>query len=104
MLNVAAHSKEAVSIKVTPAVARAPASVRIEAMVEADDENRELQVVAESESFSRASRISLDGSRSPRLNEFIFRDLPDGDYEIRVTVIGASGPRASGGRGLHVLR
>src|ERR1700694_5329299 len=45
---------------VSPAVAFAPATVRVRATVEVNPENRAIQIVAESPEFYRSSEISLD--------------------------------------------
>jgi hypothetical protein len=84
-------------------VAPAPAQLRVLATVEAHTDNRELEVVAESASFFRSSSVSLEGDRAPRLNEFLFRNLPSGQYEVTATLKGAQGRhRAVQSRHFHV--
>lgn len=85
-------------------VSPAPGQLRVMATVESHAENRELEVVAESESFFRSSSISLNGDRAPRLNEFFFRNLPSGQYEITATLKGTQGRRrAVQSRFFHVI-
>ena len=74
-------------------VSPAPAQLRVLAMVESHAENRELEVIAESQSFFRSSSISLNGDQAPRLNEFVFKNLPSGQYEITATLRGTQGRR-----------
>ena len=66
------------TMQVSPAMAPAPAFISVRAHVEANDENRYLEIVAQSPDFYRSSRISLDGGRAPRLSVFQFPGLPEG--------------------------
>jgi hypothetical protein len=81
-------------MKVTPAVAFAPANLVVRAVVEADADNRAIAIVAESEDFYRSSEIQLDGDRAPRINTFQFRSLPPGTYSVKAMLLGrGSEPR-----------
>ena len=55
---------EPLRMQLFPAVAREPAVLTIRVTVEAADENRVLQVVAESSTFYRSSEVQIDGKRS----------------------------------------
>lgn len=91
-----AGAGEPMVLKVTPAVAFAPANLIVRAFVEADAENRAIAVVAESDDFYRSSEIQLDGDRAPRTNTFEFRSLPPGNYSVKAMLIGRrSEPRAT---------
>ncbi len=79
------------ALKVSPSVAFAPANLAVRAMVEADAQNRAIEIVAESDDFYRSSEVQLDGDRAPRTNTFEFRSLPPGMYEVRATLLGARG-------------
>ncbi len=84
-------------------VAPAPAQLQVLATIEAHIDNRELEVVAQSPTFYRSSTITLDGDRAPRLNEFRFRNLPSGQYEVTAILIGSQGrARAVQSRHFHV--
>jgi hypothetical protein len=87
-------SSERLAMKVSPLVAFAPGFLTVSVTVPADDENRLLQVVAESADFYRSSQVSLDGKNAAPLNVFKFSDLPSGSYEITSVLIGANGRRA----------
>jgi hypothetical protein len=87
-------SSERLAMKVSPLVAFAPGFLTVSVTVPADDENRSLQVVAESADFYRSSQVSLDGKNAAPLNVFKFSDLPSGSYEITGVLIGANGRRA----------
>src|SRR5580765_159814 len=85
-----AGAGERMIMKVTPAVAFAPANLVVRAVVEADADNRAFAVVAESEAFYRSSEIQLDGDHAPRTNTFEFRSLPPGSYSVKAMLIGRS--------------
>jgi len=86
-----ARASETMTMKVSPAVAFAPATLIVRAMIEADSRNRAVEIVAESPGFYRASEIELDGDKAPRTNTFEFRSLPSGSYEVKATLRDASG-------------
>jgi hypothetical protein len=87
---------EKITMKVSPAVAFAPANLIVRAMVIADADNRAVEIVAQSEDFYRSSMIQLDGENAARTSQFEFRSLPPGTYEVRANLYGSNGtPRAS---------
>ena len=91
-----AGAGERMIMKVTPAVAFAPANLIVRAVVEADADNRAIEVVAESEDFYRSSQIQLDGDHAPRTNTFEFRSLPPGNYSVKAILMGlGSEPRVT---------
>jgi len=82
------------SIKVTPAVAVAPAALTVRAMVEPDDQNRLLTIIVSSDRYERISEVPLDGRNGQRLNVVELRDLPTGLYEVKAVLAGTSGDTA----------
>ena len=86
-----ADAGEKLTLKVSPAVAFAPANLIVRAMVEAHAQNRAIEISAESPDFYRSSEIQLDGDRAPRTSQIEFRSLPTGTYEVRATLLGAGG-------------
>jgi hypothetical protein len=82
---------ERISVKVSPAVAFAPANLVVRTMIEADQENRAVEIIAESADFYRSSQIQLEGDKAPRTSTFEFRSLPPGTYEVRALLYGAGG-------------
>jgi hypothetical protein len=82
---------ERMMLKVSPAVAFAPANLVVRATIPADADNRAVEIVAESEDFYRSSEIQLEGERAARTNMFEFRSLPPGTYEVRANLLGADG-------------
>jgi hypothetical protein len=82
---------ERLTIKVSPAISFAPANLNVRTMIEADAQNRMVEVVADSANFYRSSEIQLEGDKAPRTTNFEFRSLPPGTYEVTVMLIGADG-------------
>ena len=95
---------ERITVRVTPAVAFAPANLIVRAMIASDGENRAVQITAESADFYRSSEVQLDGDRAPRTSTFEFRSLPPGTYEVRALLLGAGGQqRASARQQINVI-
>jgi hypothetical protein len=82
---------ERLTIKVSPAISFAPANLNVRTMIEADAQNRMVEVVADSANFYRSSELQLEGDKAPRTTTFEFRSLPPGTYEVTVMLIGADG-------------
>lgn len=82
---------ERITMKVSPAVAFAPANLIVRATIVADAENRAVEIVAESDDFYRSSEIQLQGENAPRTNMFEFRSLPPGVYHVRANLLDANG-------------
>lgn len=86
LLAPAANGGERLSLRVSPAVAFAPADLSVRATVEADRANRSMQLEVDSSDFYRSSEIQLDGEHAPRTLTFTFHDVPGGLYDLRATV------------------
>ena len=71
----------------------APANLVIRTSVEPDAENRSMEVIGDSATFYRSSRITLEGDRAPNTTMVEFRSLPPGDYEVTAMLIGMDGHR-----------
>src|ERR1700712_3001487 len=89
-----ATSAELLSIRVSPAVSAAPAVVTVRALVEAHEDNRALEIIAEPQDFYTSTQVPLHGADSPRFNEIHFRSVPEGSYEVTVILMGSRGRRA----------
>ena len=85
------RANDRLALKVSPTVSFAPANLVVRTTVEANAENRSIEVVAESEDFYRSSEMPLEGDRAPRTTLFEFRSLPTGSYQVRATLRGVSG-------------
>ena len=81
----------ALALHVTPTAAVGQASIRLRVLVEHDAMNRLLELTADSGDFYEASAIQLDGKDAPKINEVVFRDMPQGTYEIVVRLLDPSG-------------
>ena len=86
-----ARAGDRMTLRVSPAVAFAPANLIVRTMIEADARNRAVEIVAESPEFYRSSEIQLDGENAPRTTTFEFRSLPPGTYEVKATLLGSDG-------------
>ena len=91
----ATSGDEMLKIQVSPAVAPAPGLITIRTVIDSSDDNRGLEVMAESPDFSRSSAIDLDGRSSRRVNVFNFSNLPAGQYTVSAQLIGQNGVRAT---------
>jgi hypothetical protein len=88
------NAREPLRMQVSPAVARAPAMLTVRVSLDTADDNRLLQVVAESADFYRSSEIQIDGAHTPPLSVFEFRNLPTGVYYVTGVLVGVHGRRA----------
>jgi hypothetical protein len=79
------------SMRVSPSVAFEPANLIMYATVAASEENRAIEIIADSEQFYRSSEIQLDGERAPRVSRFEFRSMPSGIYQVRAVLKGSRG-------------
>jgi hypothetical protein len=89
------NAGEPLAVRLTPNVALAPALLTVRAVIEADADNRALEVVAVSSDYYRSSVVPLDGANAPRLNVIEFKNLPPGTYEVTSILIGTSGERGA---------
>jgi len=83
-----------VAIRVSPAVAFAPAVLTVRTTVEPSDNNRMLSIEVDSSTYRRSSEIPLDGKNAQRTSVIELRDVPIGLYEVRAVLVGQSGPIA----------
>lgn len=84
-------ANERLAVRVSPAVAFAPANLVVRTTIEADPANRSIEIVAESPNFYRSSEMPLDGEHAPRTTQFEFRSLPSGMYKVRAVLKGQGG-------------
>lgn len=91
----ALHGSELLKLQISPLVAQAPGLITIRTVVDASDENRSLEVVAQSSDVTRRSTIDLEGRSAARVNVFSFAHLPAGEYEVSAVLTGTNGVRAT---------
>jgi hypothetical protein len=77
---------EAVSIAVRPAVTVARGTAQLKILVARNDRNRMLTWEVDGPAYYRSSRMELEGASAPRSWFFFVKDLPEGEYDIRVTL------------------
>ena len=83
-----------VAIRVSPAVAFAPAILTVRTTVEPSDDNRMLTIEVDSSTYRRTSEIPLEGRNAQRTSVIELREVPTGLYEVRAVLVGPSGPIA----------
>jgi len=91
------------TLRVSPTMAREPASLKIVAIVPANDKNRGLEVIAQSADYTRSSHIQLDGRDAQRVWDIEFRDVPKGNYDVIGVLSGTDGRRATVSRLVVVM-
>jgi hypothetical protein len=100
ILSSSAAANEPLAARVRPVGCVAPCDILIQAFIEPHASNRVIEFIVDSGVFFTSSRLELNGERAPRAQEVRFRDVPSGEYEVRVTLIGTDGER--GGVVKHV--
>lgn len=86
---------EQMAMKVSPEVAFAPADLVVRTSIEANPDNRALEVIIDSPDFYRSSLIELEGELAPRTTIFEIRNLPGGEYVVTTRLVGPSGQTRS---------
>ena len=85
------NANDRLKIDVSPRISAAPAVVRIRATVTPNAENRGLKIVADSGDYFRSSFVPLDGADAASVTVTSFKNLPGGEYDITVTLVGDKG-------------
>lgn len=99
----ALRGSELLKLQISPLVAQAPGSITIRTVVDASDDNRSLEVLAQSLEVARRSTIDLEGRSSPRVNVFSFAHLPAGQYEVSAVLTGTNGIRATSAQAVLIM-
>jgi hypothetical protein len=79
-------------LKLGPRLSFEPGAVRVVAYVRPDPDNRRLVVQADSGSHYSSSDWPVDGERQPLATTVWLKNLPAGQYELRVTLEHGRGP------------
>ncbi len=77
---------EAISITVRPAVTSYRGNAQLKVLVSRNEKNRSLVWEVDGPNYYRSSSISLDGAASPRSYFFMVKELPAGEFDVRVSV------------------
>ena len=99
----ATDGHQPLTLQVSPTMVAAPAFVRVRAVIEGSDDNRSLEVTAQSPNYFRRSSIDLDGRNAPPLAVFEYANLPSGLYDITAVLVGTGGKRATVSRLVYVV-
>jgi hypothetical protein len=81
------NAGEPISVSVYPTIAVARGSAQLRVLVERNDANRALTWEVDGPGYYRSSTMQLDGTFAPKSWFFFVRDLPEGVYEVRATVM-----------------
>jgi hypothetical protein len=82
------NASDPLEIYVSPSVAFAPANLIVRTVIEANADNRALEIIADSENMYRSTEIPLNGNSAPRITEIRLGQLPSGAYNVRAVLRG----------------
>ena len=99
----ALHGSDLLKVQISPLVAQAPGVITVRTVIDASDDNRSLEVMAQSTDFTRRSTIDLEGRSSPKVNVVAFAHMPAGEYEVSAVLLGPSGVRATAARTVLII-
>jgi hypothetical protein len=74
------------SVTIAPAVARAPANLRVQVRLPPDERNRTLTIELDSPVYYRSSSRGLDGDKNASIIDMRFNGVPAAEYDIRMTI------------------
>jgi hypothetical protein len=81
-------------VRLSGAVAMAPAVLRSTVFVVQNPDNRMLRVSVDGENYYSSSDIALEGADAPRSHQVQWQGLPAGEYQVSTELFGTSGTRA----------
>ena len=99
----ALHGSDLLKLQISPLVAQEPGFITVRTVVDASDDNRSLEVMAQSPDFARRSTIDLEGRAAPKVRVFSFAHMPAGQYEVSAVLLGANGVRATTARTVLIM-
>ena len=104
-LPVGAGETNPITMRVSPAIAFAPANLIVRATVQAHESNRAIEIVAESDSFYRSSEIQLEGDHAPgrRITNLSLTDVHQ-IFTIQIAYSRKHGRADQVGRGWRPVR
>jgi hypothetical protein len=97
------RGSQPLTLQVSPTMTAAPAFIRVRALVESHEDNRSLEIVAQSPQFFRSSTIDLDGRNAPPLTVIEYPNMPPGFYDVTAVLVGTNGQRATETRFVKVI-
>ena len=93
LTTMSATGDEHLKMTVSPLMSFAPSNLTVRMRVTASQENRTLDIVADSDGFYRSSQIPLEGERAPEVFTVQFRDMPIGEYDVYGVLTDRTGER-----------
>ena len=91
MSGLSVGAGEKISLRASPEISYAPATLTVRTAIEPDPANRALEIVVDSPDFYRSSLIQLEGDHAPRTSVVQFRAVPGGSYQVSARLLGESG-------------
>jgi hypothetical protein len=85
---------DTLAVNISPRITYQPGSVIIRISVEPHADNRALVVETDSGAYFRSSEVQLDGAHEARTRQITYADLPGGEYDVVVRVMGSDHARA----------
>jgi hypothetical protein len=76
-----------VAVSVYPPVTHVRGSIRVGVHVDSNEMNRKLVWEVDGADYYRSSSLQLDGAAAPRNFSFMLHNVPEGEYDVRATVI-----------------
>jgi hypothetical protein len=98
------RAREPLTMRISLAVAMAPATLVITTMTDPNTANRALQIQVESRTYYRSSMMEVDGEKAASSRTVHYEGVPGGTYEIRATLFGIDGKmRAEAVRNVQII-
>lgn len=85
------EADEQLAVRMSPTIVLERQDVRAFVTVPRQPGNRRLLVTLEGPSYFTSTERQLNGDAAARMHEFAFRQLPEGQYSVRVLVVRARG-------------
>jgi hypothetical protein len=81
------NADEPITISVWPSIAVARGNAELKVLIQRNDANRTLSWEVDGPDYYRSSTMPLEGASAPKSWFFFVRDLPEGEYQVRATVM-----------------
>ena len=101
--NAATRAQESLKIQISGHYFAEPATVDVLVAVEPNKENRMLRIEADGDSFFRSSELELSGDTGQRYHNFMFKNIPAGEYVVRAVLLSSKRELAMAQTNLSVL-
>ena len=99
----ATRAQESLKIQISGHYFAEPATVDVLVAVEPNKDNRTLRLEADGDSFFRSSELELTGDTEQRFHNFMFKNIPAGEYVVRAVLLSGTRELAMAQTNLSVL-